>query len=212
MKTDKDGFMVAENAETILKKCEKASSLLIGCGLGHTAETEKLVAELIEKAEIPIVLDADGINSLCPNIDVLLKKKSTVILTPHPAELARLCGVTVGEVMSDRLGFAYRLSEKYGVTVLAKSADTFAVDGGKVYLCTEGTTALAKGGSGDMLAGIVSSYVAQGCDALDAAALGSFTLGSTALLAGYKRSERGIIARDVIDALPRFLYDLENAD
>lgn len=85
--------------------------MLIGCGLGHTAETEKLVAELIEKAEIPIVLDADGINSLCPNIDVLLKKKSTVILTPHPAELARLCGVTVGEVMSDRLGFAYRLSE-----------------------------------------------------------------------------------------------------
>ena len=72
--------------------------------------------------------------------------------------------------------------------------------------------ALAKGGSGDMLAGIVSSYVAQGCDALDAAALGSFTLGSTALLAGYKRSERGIISRDVIDALPRFLYDLENAD
>ena len=143
---------------------------------------------------------------------VRLKKKSTVILTPHPAELARLCGVTVGEVMSDRLGSAYRLSEKYGVTVLAKSADTFAVDGGKVYLCTEGTTALAKGGSGDMLAGIVSSYVAQGCNALDAAALGSFTLGSTALLAGYKRSERGIIARDVIDALPRFLYDLENAD
>ena len=212
MKTDKDGFMVAENAEAILKKCEKASCLLIGCGLGHTAQTEKLVAELIENAEIPIVLDADGINSLCPNIDVLLKKKSTVILTPHPAELARLCGVTVGEVMSDRLGFAYRLSEKYGVTVLAKSADTFAVDGGKVYLCTEGTTALAKGGSGDMLAGIVSSYVAQGCNALDAAALGSFTLGSTGLLAGYKRSERGIIARDVIDALPRFLYDLENAD
>lgn len=212
MKTDKDGFMVAENAEAILKKCEKASCLLIGCGLGHTAQTEKLVAELIENAEIPIVLDADGINSLCPNIDVLLKKKSTVILTPHPAELARLCGVTMGEVMSDKLGSAYRLSEKYGVTVLAKSADTFAVDGGKVYLCTEGTTALAKGGSGDMLAGIVSSYVAQGCNALDAAALGSFTLGSTALLAGYKRSERGIIARDVIDALPRFLYDLENAD
>lgn len=170
------------------------------------------MAELTKNAEIPIVLDADGINSLCPNIDVLLKKKSTVILTPHPAELARLCGVTVGEVMSDRLGFAYRLSEKYGVTVLAKSADTFAVGGGKVYLCTEGTTALAKGGSGDMLAGIVSSYVAQRCNALDAAALGSFTLGSAALLAGYKRSERGIIARDVIDALPRFLYDLENAD
>ena len=67
------------------------------------------------------------------------------------------------------------------MTVLAKSADTFAVNSGKVYLCTEGTTALAKGGSGDMLAGIVSSYVAQGCNALDAAALGSFTLGSTAL-------------------------------
>lgn len=185
--------------------------MLIGCGLGHTAQTEKLVAELIENAEIPIVLDADGINSLCPNIDVLLKKKSTVILTPHPRSLPRLCGVTVGEVMSDRLGFAYRLSEKYGVTVLAKSADTFAVDGGKVIFAPKAQRA-AKGGSGDMLAGIVSSYVAQGCNALDAAALGSFTLGSTALLAGYKRSERGIIARDVIDALPRFLYDLENAD
>ena len=112
----------------------------------------------------------------------------------------------------EQMTFCEHEAEKYGVTVLAKSADTFAVGGGKVYLCTEGTTALAKGGSGDMLAGIVSSYVAQGCNALDAAALGSFTLGSTALLAGYKRSERGIIARDVIDALPRFLYDLEKAD
>lgn len=212
MKTDEDGFMVSENADKILEKCEKAKCLLVGCGLGHTAETEKLVAELIENAEIPIVLDADGINSLCPNIDVLLKKKNTVILTPHPAELARLCGVTVGEVMSDRLGFACKLAKKYDVTVLAKSADTFAVSGERVYLCTEGTTALAKGGSGDMLAGIVSSYCAQGCEAIDAAALGSYTLGSAAALAGYKHSERGVIARDIIDALPRFLYELESSD
>mgnify|MGYP002231587684 CR=1 FL=1 len=103
------------------------------------------MAELTKSAEIPIVLDADGINSLCPNIDVLLKKKSTVILTPHPAELARLCGVTVGEVMSDRPGFAYRLSEKYGVTVLAKSADTFAVGGEKFIFAPKAQLALGKG-------------------------------------------------------------------
>jgi len=84
MKTDKDGFIVAENAENILKKCEKASCLLIGCGLGHTAQTEKLVAELIENAEIPIVLDADGINSLCPECRCTVEEEKYSYPYPSP--------------------------------------------------------------------------------------------------------------------------------
>lgn len=211
MKTDDDGFMTSVNAETILEKCRGAKCLLVGCGLGHTAETEKLVAKLVANAEIPLIIDADGINSLVPNIDVLLKKKSPVILTPHPGELARLCGVTVQEIKTYRFGYAQKLAEKYGVTVLAKSAETFAIDPtGEAYVIDQGNTALSKGGSGDMLAGITASLTAQGVQPVKAAALASFLLGYTAELAASERSERGIIAQDILAALPDSLYVLEN--
>lgn len=210
MNTDSNGFMTSENAVRILEKCKGAQCLLIGCGLGHTAETEKLVAELIENADIPIVLDADGINSLCPNIDILLKKKNTVTLTPHPAELARLCKTSAAEILSDRYGFAYSLAEKYGVTVVSKSAETIVCHGKRAAVVLSGNTALSKGGSGDMLAGIIASYIAQGVKPFEAAALGSYTLGKTAELASAQRSQRGVIATDILDTLPDFLKKLED--
>lgn len=210
MKTDVDGFMTSENADEILEKCKGAQCLLIGCGLGHTTETEKLVAELIEKVDIPIVLDADGINSLCPNIDILLKKKNTVTLTPHPAELARLCGTSAAEILSDRYGFASSLAEKYGVTVVSKSAETIVCQDKRAAVISAGNTALSKGGSGDMLAGIIASYIAQEVKPFEAASLGSYTLGKTAELASAQRSQRGVIATDILDALPGFLKNLED--
>ena len=210
MKCDESGFLTGENADTILEKLSGAQCLLLGCGLGHTAETEKLVKELVEKSPVPIVLDADGINSLCPNIDVLLKKKSTVILTPHPAELARLCGVPTAEIMSDRLKYASEFSKKYGVIVAAKGAQTLVCSGGRVMINSTGCTALAKGGSGDMLAGIISSLTAQSPETpADNAWLGCYIMGKTAEMLSEENSERGILATDIIKALPKFLKKLE---
>lgn len=214
MKTDSEGFMTSENAEKILEKCRSAQCLLIGCGLGHTFETERLTAELAKNAEIPIIIDADGINSLCPNIDVLLKRRSeTVILTPHPAELARLCGVTLHEILSDRYRYASELSKKYGVIVVSKGAETMICSGGITQLICAGNTALAKGGSGDMLAGIISSLTAQAPgNAANNALLGCYIMGKTAEMLSEERSCRGILAHDIINALPYFLKKLEDTE
>ena len=210
METDNNGFMTSANAEKILEKCKKASCLLIGCGLGHTKETEKLIAELVEKSPCPVVLDADGINSLCPNIDVLYKTKSQVILTPHPAELARLCGCETNEILTNRLEFVRQLSEKYNVTVLAKGAETLAVYRNKAILIDRGNTALSKGGSGDMLAGITASFVAQKMDLQNAGALASFVMGKNAENASEYHSERGLLASDLLDFIPETLKQMES--
>lgn len=210
MKTDADGFMTVENFKTILDKLSSAQCLLLGCGLGHTSETEKLVAQLIENSPCPIVLDADGINSLCPNIDVLLKKKSSVIITPHPAELARLCNVSTADVLSDRQKYASQLAKKYRITVVSKGAETLLCSGDLTRIIDVGNTALSKGGSGDMLAGIIASFVAQryDCDQCNAW-LGCYIMGKTAEMVSETKSQRSIIASDIIESLPVFLKKLE---
>ena len=231
--TDENGFITfEENKETILEKLAGYScgltneknenhkkgncSLLIGCGLGHTEDTEKLVAFLVENSPCPVIIDADGINSLAVNIDVLLKKKSKVILTPHPAELARLCGVSTAEILSDRQKYAIELAKKYEVTVVSKGAETFICNGNLTLVSSYGNTALSKGGSGDMLAGIISSLVAQSAEFCEhperSAVLGCYIMGKTAQLVSQEKSERGILARDIIDEIPVFLKTLEETD
>lgn len=210
MKTDPDGFITSENANKILEKLSSAQCLLLGCGLGHTDETEKLVMRLIENSPCPIVLDADGINSLCPNIDILLKKKSSVIITPHPAELARLCNVSTADVLSDRQKYASQLAKKYRITVVSKGAETLLCSGDLTRIIDVGNTALSKGGSGDMLAGIIASFVAQryDCDQCNAW-LGCYIMGKTAEMISETKSQRSIIASDIIESLPVFMKKLE---
>ncbi len=211
MKTDSGGAIASENAPEILEKLENADCLLLGCGLGHTHETEKLTAELIEKSPCPVILDADGINSVCPNINVLLKKKSTVILTPHPAELARLCAVSVKDILSDRHKYASELSKKYGVTVVSKGAETLICSENVTRIVSAGNTALSKGGSGDMLAGIIASFMAQSpCTVMENTMLGCYVMGKAAEMLSSDRSERGILAADIIEALPAYLKFLED--
>ena len=213
MKADADGYMTSDNVPAILDSLADAKALLLGCGLGHTPETEKLVAELIEKSPVPVILDADGINSLVPNIDVLSKKQSTVILTPHPGELARLCGVSQEEVLADRLKYTYDLSKKYGITVVAKSSETIVCCADRTEVITAGSTALSKGGSGDMLAGLIASLTAQTKrSSLINCILACMVMGRASEVLSTKRSERGIRTRDLLAYLPFFLKHLEGGE
>ena len=207
--SDSQGFIMFENLDKILSRIEKATAVLIGCGLGNTLHTQKLVAALVERCNVPLVIDADGINSLSVNIDVLKKKRSSVILTPHPAELARLCKVSTAEVMKDRFAYAKALSERYGVTVVAKSAQTLIVRGEDCCLCDYGCNALSKGGSGDMLAGMTASFAAQGCDELQAGLLGCLIMGKASRLACEGSSPRAVLASDVLYSMGRALGELE---
>jgi NAD(P)H-hydrate epimerase len=209
LETDSEGFLTAGNAPLLIEKSKNSRCMLIGCGLGHTPQTEKLVAELVINSFCPLVIDADGINSLAANIDVLQKKKSDVILTPHPMELARLGGKSLEQVLSNRLDITREIAEKYGVTLLSKSAESFAVNSERCILTNAGCTALSKGGSGDLLAGITASLIAQGCKPVDACAGASFIMGSTAQLLCEHSSPRSILPTDIAAALGMYFSKLE---
>ncbi len=200
---DDKGFLLESSSDIIVEKTKSSRCLLIGCGIGHTKQTEKLIERVIESSECPVVIDADGINSLAANIDVLLKKRSDVILTPHLKELSRLCGVSICEILEDPLGHARQLAEKYDVTVLAKSSESIVVTKKDCVLVSAGNTALAKGGSGDILAGVTSSLIAQGCKGEDACVAAVWILGKTAEMLCKDASERSVLPTDILGAIPR---------
>lgn len=209
LERDNNGFILHSNADMIIEKTKISGCLLIGCGIGHTKQTEMLMSQIVQESECPVVIDADGINSLAVNINVLQKKKSDVILTPHPKELSRLCRCSLSQVIDDPLGCAREIAEKYGVTVLAKSSESIVADKRGCILVDAGNSALAKGGSGDILAGITASLIAQGCRISDACAAASWILGKTARVLCEDASPRSVLPTDILGALPKSLKAIE---
>lgn len=210
LKADENGFSTAENVSMIIERSKDCSAIVIGCGLGVTKGTKTLVYEVIKKAKCPIIVDADGINCLSEHIDILEEKQAEVILTPHPAELARLCGISTDEVLSERIKYALTLAKKYKVTVHAKGTQTITAGAdGNCFITDFGNTALSKGGSGDMLCGLIGSFRAQGVLSESACLLASCLLGSTAERLAEDQSERGIIASDIISCIPQELKSWE---
>jgi len=190
------------DADAVLKECENKNAVAVGCGLSVTDGTKKLVEKIIGNAACTVILDADGINCIADNIDIIKDKKAELIITPHAGELARLCGTTPEEASADRLTLAVNLSREYGVTVVAKGTPTIVVGKGKAYVIPAGNPGLSRGGSGDVLTGIISAFAAQGLEPVDAAAAGVFVHGTAADLAAEKLSETGMLPSDVIENLP----------
>lgn len=167
---------------------EQASAILVGCGLGVNEDTALLVSEILCAASCPVILDADGINIAAAHIDMLQAANAPLILTPHPGEMARLCGCTAAEIQADRTGAARRFAQKYGVTLVLKGANTVVADGRSASLLVNrtGNPGMAKGGSGDLLAGMLASLAAQGMEPLKAAAAAVYLHG----LAGDEAAKR----------------------
>ncbi|MBR6338067.1 MAG: NAD(P)H-hydrate dehydratase [Ruminococcus sp.] len=188
---------------------KSASAVLIGCGMGVSDHTHATLKYTIENAGCPLIIDADGLNCLALNRDILLDREGETILTPHIGELARLCGVDTNTAIQERLPLALGINEKYGAVVVSKSAGTLIVSKGSVILSGYGNTALSKGGSGDMLAGMVSAFTAQRVDGKEAAALGCYLLGRSAEILSEEMSQRGILARDILLQIPKTLSELE---
>ncbi len=184
------------------KALEKATAVLIGCGIGNNKQTAKLVKRLIENTKIPTVIDADGINALVSNINVLKKTNAPIILTPHPAEMARLCSISVSEVENDRVNTALRLAREYNCIIVLKGANTLiATPNGEVRFNTCGNNGLATGGSGDVLAGITVSYLAQGLKPLEAVKAAVYIHSATADKVASIKGERALLPSDIIEAL-----------
>ena len=171
------------------------SAIGIGCGLGSGDCSALLQAAL--QTGLPLVIDADGLNTLSRHPELYTLLHQNAVLTPHPGEMARLLQKTVAEVLADPLGCA----NAFPCTVLLKGATTIVSDGNHTVLCTEGTPGLSKGGSGDVLCGIITALLAQGLCPFDAARAGTYLLGTSAKDAYRLLGQRMLLASDVIDAL-----------
>lgn len=202
-----DGF-VGENAEEFVAQIlPKMTAAVVGCGLGNSENTRKITEFVVKNADCPIIIDADGINSIADNINVLKERTGAAVLTPHPLEFSRICGKSVVEIQSDRIKSARNFAREFGVILVLKGAYTVVTDGCGTFVNTSGNAALAKGGSGDVLAGIIGAMLAQGVPPLTAAASGVYCHGFAADLVIKNAHPAAVLASDIIDALPRVFTD-----
>ena len=206
--TDETGYITFENLDTILTAANKSTALLLGCWMGVTEDTKKLVRALIRTAECPIVLDADGINCVAGCIDILQEVKSGIVLTPHAAEMARLLGATPTEVQEDRMTAASDLAKRTGAVVVLKGAGTVIATPDRAFVNSTGNTGMSKGG-GDVLAGMIASFTAQGLSTEYAAILGVFLHGLAGDCAAKRLSAQAMLPSDLIGELPALFLQLE---
>lgn len=196
------GGISADALPELLETLKTADALLIGNGLGVSPDSVRILETLLTNASCPVVVDADGINLLAQNIDILKRTKAPVILTPHPGELARLTGVPVEQLKTDPLAAGVEFVRAHHVTLVLKDAYTLTVSaGGHVYVNTTGNAGLAKAGTGDVLAGVIGALAAQGRTPEHAAACGVYLHGLAGDRAAAVHSQYAMLARDVIDAL-----------
>lgn len=184
------------------KALEKATAVLVGCGIGNNRHTQKLVKKLVLNTKLPLVIDADGINALALNINILKKTNAPIILTPHPAEMSRLTGLSVKEIEQKRVQTATRFAKEYNCILVLKGSNTLiASPDGQVYFNMCGNSGMATGGSGDVLAGIIVSYLAQGQSTLDAVKAAVYVHSNTADMVAKIKGERALMPSDIIEAL-----------
>lgn len=203
LEEDENGQILFSNYDKLAKKIEGATAVLLGCGLGISDDIKMLTKKIILNAECPLIIDADGINAVLDRIDILKNTKASIILTPHPGELARLLNISTKEVLKERVRLASEFSKEYGVTLVSKGSGTIiASPDGRMYISTYGNPGLSRGGSGDVLAGMIASFSAQGLSPEDASCAGVFLHGTTADIVADKMSVQGMLPSDIIKELP----------
>lgn len=196
-----------ENKMIFKETLQKCNVIAAGPGMGDTEDTKEIIYNLISKSTVPLVLDADGINVLKNNIDILLNKNSDIILTPHPGEFARITGKTIKQINLDRINIAKAFAKKYRVILLLKGYNSIITDGDKVYINPTGNSSMASGGMGDCLTGIIVSLLGQGLGSLEAAYVGAYIHG----YCGEKLSKDMfcVNAEHILNELPYSLKEIQ---
>jgi NAD(P)H-hydrate epimerase len=182
----------------------------IGPGMSRYPEAGAVIRFVLERAGVPVVIDADGLNALQDDITILKDRQVPVVLTPHPGEMARLAGKSIEEIQSDRVEFARSFAREWGVSLVLKGDKTVVANpAGEVYINISGNPGMATAGSGDVLCGIIAGLVAQGLKPQEAAFAGVYLHGLAGDLAARIKGERGLIAGDLIACLPEVIKQYE---
>jgi NAD(P)H-hydrate epimerase len=195
-------------ASSALKRVNELSAgktvLAIGPGISRNPQTARFVRTLVARSEIPIVLDADGLNAFEGHTDELNGKGRIMVITPHPGEMARLAGCTTAAVQKDRLGVARKFARKHALVVVLKGYRTLVVTpDGEAWVNMTGNPGMASGGTGDILTGIVAGLLAQNPKATLAAAMAAVHLhGLAGDVARERVGEHSLVATDLLSGLP----------
>ena len=176
-----NNYINFDDTSKILELSENANSMVLGCGIGRKEETGYALNEMIEKIQIPIVIDADALKIL--DLDLIKKYKNEIVLTPHKAEFKYFFGVDVPEKLDQKIDVLLDSSIECGCTVLLKGVVDVISNGEIVKLNSTGNPGMTVGGTGDVLAGLVGGLIAKGHNAFEAAYLGSFINGAAGDLA-----------------------------
>ncbi len=193
--------------EKALKACDVCA---IGPGLSRKPDIIEIVKAVLSSG-VHLVIDADALYALKDNMQILKDKKGTAVLTPHPMEMSRLTGYTLEEIEKNREKVAIELAKEYNVIVVLKGHRTvIASPCGESHINTTGNSGMATGGSGDVLTGIIASFIGQGVKPYEAAVLGTFVHGMAGDVAAEKKGEFSLIAGDIIEELPYVIKSLAN--
>lgn len=198
---DRDGMLSKEAIASILDRLPQMDAVLIGCGLGQSEDTLAVVSAVLQNAQCPVVLDADGINLLAGHTDLLRGRRYPTILTPHAGEFARIGGC-LGQ---DHMTAARKLALELGCIVLLKGHRSCITDGKMDYRNPTGNPGMAVGGSGDVLAGMITALLGQGVPPLEAAACGAWLHGKAGDLCARELGQMAMLPTDMLQALPRLL-------
>ncbi|MBO7472565.1 MAG: NAD(P)H-hydrate dehydratase, partial [Ruminococcus sp.] len=200
---DDRGFMLYDSSRELLAEAmEKADAVVAGCGMGVTTDTIELMKYITQNAKCPVIIDADGINCIAKDINILMKKQTDIIITPHAGEMARLLNCGTDMIAENRLIAAEKFAEQYGITVVLKGAGTVVADSHSTAANHTGNAGMSVGGSGDVLAGMIGAAVAQGCGIFDGACAGVYMHGLAGDTAAKRLGMEAMLPRDIINSLP----------
>lgn len=198
--------MMAE--KPILDFVKKTDSVAIGPGLSRNKQTQYLVRSLLRKIEKPVVLDADGINALEGYRGILKNRKSQIVITPHPGEMSRLIGRDVEYIQENRQRIAKTISRAYKCITVLKGYGTVVTNPkGEVYINETGNSGMSTAGAGDVLTGMIASFIGQGIEPYSAAVSAVYLHGKAGDLAAREIGQFSLIASDILAKLPQVLKE-----
>ena len=209
---DLDGRLVLSALEDILAAAEGKDAVGIGPGFSRTGQAGALGRELVRSITAPMVVDADALFGLAENLSALKSAAGPRVLTPHPGEFSRLSGSSISGEPADRRQAAEAFASRFeNVVLVLKGAGTIVTDGERTFVNETGNAGMATAGSGDVLTGIITALIGQGMEPCEAAVLGVHAHGAAGDLLATSHGQVGLIASDLVEALPRVWMAMESA-
>ena len=211
LETDSDGQLALQTRERVEQLMAGKDAIAIGPGLGQSTAAAELVAAVLESCRVPLVLDADALNVAADGgLFEKRNKETPCIITPHPGEFSRLMGRLLVDDEETRVSMSVEFAKTHKLTVVLKGPRTVVTNGERLFINTTGNSGMATGGSGDVLTGIVASLLGQKMTVFEAAALAVNVHGRAGNLAASELGQRGMIASDLLAALPQAWQQMES--